>query len=104
MEVVGVVALVTIFKVELQRGLQLVGEKIVVTPVGKPETEKETSRAVPEIKEAVAVVVIVPPCVIVPDAGLSDILKLNGAAKRLVKTGPCTLCLMDSILAEKVYL
>ena len=100
----GVVALVTILRVELQRGLQLVGEKEAVVPASKPETEKETSRAVPETKVVVAVVIIVPPRVTVPDAGLSDILKLNGAAKRLVKTEPCTLYLMDSILAEKVYL
>jgi len=39
----GVLALVIIFKVELQRGLQLVGEKVATAPVGKPEAEKDTS-------------------------------------------------------------
>ena len=100
----GVAALVTILRLELKGGLSLVGEKEAVVPTGKPETEKETSRAVPETKVAITVVLMFPPRVTVPDAGLSDILKLNGAAKRLVKTGFGTLCLMDSTLAEKVYL
>ena len=94
----------TIFRVELQRGLQLVGEKAVVTPAGRPEVEKDTARVVPEIKEAVTVVEIEPPRITAPEEGPTNKLKLNGAAKRLVKTGLSALCLIDSILAEKVYL
>jgi len=102
----GVLVLVIIFKVELQRGLQLVGEKVATAPVGKPEAEKDTSRVVPEIKEVVIVVKIDPPGTIDSAEGLADNPKLNGAVKRVVKIpdGFCALCLIDSILVEKAYL
>ena len=38
----GVEALVLMFRVEEQAGLQLVEEKEVVAPVGRPEVENET--------------------------------------------------------------
>ena len=53
----GVEALVAIVSVLGQVGLQEVGLKVAVAPVGKPEAARETAWVVPETSVAVRVVV-----------------------------------------------
>lgn len=58
---VGVEERVESVKVLVQVGLQLVGEKLAVVPLGSPEAEKETDCVAPERSVAVTVVDTDPP-------------------------------------------
>ena len=58
---IGVEALVAIVSVLVQVGLQAVGLKVAVAPLGSPEAASETDCVVPETSVAVRVVVPEPP-------------------------------------------
>jgi hypothetical protein len=74
------VVAVDIVRVELQVGLQLVGEKLQLVPLGNPEQEKLTDCVVPVNKVAVTVVVALSPGITLPKDGLTDKEKSNASS------------------------
>jgi len=75
----GVDVAVEIVIVLVHVGVHCDGAKDAVAPEGSPVVLNVTAVGVPEVRVAVTVAVREPPATTVPDDGLTERLKLNGA-------------------------
>lgn len=84
----GVDAVVVIVRVEEQVGIQEAAEKVAVVPEGRPDAEKATDWAVPEVRLAARLVVTVEPWITDTLTGEAVSEKLNGVAFFTVAVTP----------------